>query len=117
MSMPDIKYDLHDAVIVSAKYTDNNSLKLTVKLQGAMYEGSPNVMLIFSGIVSDKVKSFVEQLVADYQDLGEPDFLGARIDCFQYDERKESTFKNRHFFLDVDGLVVRIHCHDFDIID
>ncbi len=109
MSIPQLKYELHDSAIVRAEYKESGRLELLINLYEIFYPGSPPIQLLISGIKNkDEVKKFVQELVVDSEAKGE---MWVRIDAFSYDDKYESTSGNLHFVLDVaHRKTIGIHC-------
>ena len=118
MTLPDIKYELHDSVLFSIDFKSNSSLELIVELYGFLYKDNPKIKLVFNRVFSqDKVKEFTNKLNAEYKDSDEPNYLGASINCFQYDTKKKSELGDMYFFLSVGELSLRVHCQSFEFFD
>ena len=112
--MKEIEFNLHDSVIAKASYKENGRLELNVQLYEIFYPGSPMVKVIISGIFNkEKIKSFFEELTNDPK---ENDWIGYRIDSFEYDEKEQSTGENVYLFLAVDHFdPIKIHCKKLNI--
>jgi len=115
MSKPEIEYDLHDSAIVAVSTGPRREVAFTIDLYPIFYPHRPRVRLRFGGIANyDAVRRYVSQIKAEADD----EYIGCRIDCFQYDTKKESRDNDYWFFLQTDWCgPVRIHCSNMSITE
>jgi len=111
----ELEFNLHDSVIVNAKYKEIGRLELEIQLYEIYYPGDQYINLIISGIFNkEKVQSFFTELISD---SWEPNWIGHRIDVFHYDTKKVSTTNNRYLYLGVDHCKpLKIHCRKINFI-
>ena len=109
MAVPEIKFNLHDAVIIDVSFDEKGRLEADIELYEIFYPEKPVVKLIISGIYNTKkVESLVQSMKAE---PCEENWLGYRINAFHYDEKKPSTAENIYLYLDVEhNKPLRIHC-------
>ncbi len=109
MNIPEIKYNLHDSDVLTAKYNGNDKLELNIKLYEIYYPDSPEITLIISGIFNQtKLNKFYCDLVKDPDSDG---FIWGRINAFHFDEKCVSKQSDLYVSLDVDHVdPIRIHC-------
>ena len=115
MAIPEIEFNLHDAVIINACFNEKGRLEADIELYEIFYPEKPVVKLVISGIYNlQKVELLVQDMKAD---PCEEDWLGYRINAFHYDEKKQSTQENMYLYFDVEhNKPVKIHCKKVNFI-
>ena len=105
---PEIVYNLHDSSIVSISTGPRKEASIIIDLYSIYYPEKPRIVLRFGGVFNfDKIKTYFEDIIAEADD----EYIGCRIDDFQYDTRKESKENDLWLFLETDWSgPIRIHC-------
>ncbi|QPB83522.1 hypothetical protein CWC22_011190 [Pseudoalteromonas rubra] len=115
MAIDDIKFNLHDSIIVDISFDERGRLEAVVQLYEIFYVEKPTVKLILSGIFNS---SNVRDLVSDINAAREDGWLGYRINRFQYDSKEACSTGNLHFYLDIDHFwPVTIHCKKINFLE
>jgi len=113
MTKPEITHELHDSAIASVSTGPGQEASFLVDLYPVFYPDRPQIVLRFGGILNyEKVQQYVRRMETEADD----DYIGCRIDCFQYDTKKPSKTNDYWFFLETDWCgPVRIHCSEMTI--
>lgn len=113
MTKSDIAYNFHDSTIVSVSIGPEREVTFVIELYPIAYPDKPQVILRFSGIFNyEVVEAYIRQIKVE----GDEDYIGCRIDGLQYDTKKQSTDKDKWFFLETDWCgPLPIHCAEMTI--
>ena len=105
-----LKYEYHDANLVSASFGPRREASFVFDLYPIFYRDKPTVALRFGGIFNDQsVAAFVAAINADPKD--DDDAYHARCNIVQLDAKKPSKGGDVYVFLDLDHCgQIRIHC-------
>jgi hypothetical protein len=81
---------------------------IIIDLYSIFYPENPRIVLRFGGVFNfNKLETYLVELLAEAAD----EYIGCRIDAFQYDTKKVSKEDDLWFFFETDWRgPIRVHC-------
>ncbi|MEO0469983.1 MAG: hypothetical protein AAF206_10220 [Bacteroidota bacterium] len=114
MNSIDLKYNFHDATIVSCYHEKKDEFMLKVQLYKIFYSSTKLIQLTFTGIYNaEKTHKLISQVCADGL---EPHWNGTRINSIQVDKKNTPRDLHLYVWVHIDGYrPLKVHCQKIQL--